>query len=312
MPKGRPTQGPKLVRLHKKGWKGPTYYIRWTEGSRTRERTTGTSERIEAEKIFANWLLERGTEHHGPRYPAEASIADMLKIYADGRAPDLSAPERVGYAIDRLCDWWGDRRVDAVRPETCRQYRRVRVRAGTKEATAARELTVLRAALNWAVKNGYLTSAPFVQLPPKQPGRDRWLTRPEAARLLWESRRQEKARLHLPLFILIALYTGARREAILSLCWTQVDLVAGRINFNEPGRQRTNESEFARPSYGRAGSVERTREGSRSRRRGEGLAYGVFYFWELSTTGEIATLAMAMSGANGGRACCGQWLGRGC
>ncbi len=240
MPKGRPTQGPKLVRLHKKGWKGPTYYIRWTEGSRTRERTTGTSERIEAEKIFANWLLERGTEHHGPRYPAEASIADMLKIYADGRAPDLSAPERVGYAIDRLCDWWGDRRVDAVRPETCRQYRRVRVRAGTKEATAARELTVLRAALNWAVKNGYLTSAPFVQLPPKQPGRDRWLTRPEAARLLWESRRQEKARLHLPLFILIALYTGARREAILSLCWTQVDLVAGRINFNEPGRQRTN------------------------------------------------------------------------
>src|SRR6266851_8277489 len=75
---------------------------------------------------------------------------------------------------------------------------------------------------------------------------------------------------------------------------------------------RHNESEFARPSYGRAGSVERTREVSRSRRRGEGLAYGVFYFWELSTTGEIATLAMAMSGANGGRACCGQWLGRGC
>lgn len=164
----------------------------------------------------------------------------MLAIYGAKRAPELTDPQRIGYAIKRLLEWWGDRRVDAIRPETCRQYRRARLRAGVKELTAGRELIVLRAAVNYAVKNGYLISAPFVELPPRQPGRDRWLTRNEAARLLWESRREPKARLHLPLFVLIALYTGARRGAILGLRWSQVDLVNGRIDFNEPGRPRTN------------------------------------------------------------------------
>ena len=42
------------------------------------------------------------------------------------------------------------------------------------------------------------------------------------------------------------------------------------------------------------------------------MAYGVFYFWEVSATGAIATLAMAVSGANGGRTCYGQWFGREC
>lgn len=97
-----------------------------------------------------------------------------------------------------------------------------------------------RAAVNWAAKNGYLISAPFVELPPRQPGKDRWLTRSEVARLLWESRKSRYARLHLPLFILIAIYTGARHGAILGLRWSQVDFVRGRIDFNEPGRPVTN------------------------------------------------------------------------
>ena len=46
-------------------------------------------------------------------------------------------------------------------------------------------------------------------------------------------------RLHLPLFILLGLYTGQRKEALLSLRWAQVDLEAGRINFNPPGRKQT-------------------------------------------------------------------------
>jgi integrase len=52
--------------------------------------------------------------------------------------------------------------------------------------------------------------------------------------------RTSRVRLYLPLFILIGLYTGQRKEAILSLRWSQIDLDNARIDFNSAGRRRTN------------------------------------------------------------------------
>ena len=43
----------------------------------------------------------------------------------------------------------------------------------------------------------------------------------------------------MPLFILIGLYTGRRKEAILSLRWPQIDLRARLIDFEIDGRART-------------------------------------------------------------------------
>ena len=40
-------------------------------------------------------------------------------------------------------------------------------------------------------------------------------------------------------FILIGIYTGRRKEAILSLRWPQIDLMANRIDFEIEGRERT-------------------------------------------------------------------------
>ena len=94
--------------------------------------------------------------------------------------------------------------------------------------------------MNHGVREGRLTAAPFVWLPSAPPGKIRWLTRDEAAALLRAARSEPSVRLYLPLFILLGLYTGAREEAILSLRWTQVDLVRDRIDFNPPGRSETN------------------------------------------------------------------------
>jgi integrase len=47
------------------------------------------------------------------------------------------------------------------------------------------------------------------------------------------------ARLYLPLSFFWSLH-GRRKEAILSLRWPQVDLEAGRIDFEVAGRRRTN------------------------------------------------------------------------
>jgi integrase len=42
------------------------------------------------------------------------------------------------------------------------------------------------------------------------------------------------------LFILLGIYTGRRKEALLSLRWPQVNLQTGTINFEISGRRRTN------------------------------------------------------------------------
>ena len=58
--------------------------------------------------------------------------------------------------------------------------------------------------------------------------------------MLLRASRTRKARLYMPLFILIALYTGRRKEAILALRWFQVDLDVGLIDFRTPGEVETN------------------------------------------------------------------------
>ena len=98
---------------------------------------------------------------------------------------------------------------------------------------------MLQAAINWGFKNGRLTRTVAVELPSAPPSKERWLTRQEAARLIRAARFDRKARLYLPLFILIGLYTGRRKEAILSLRWSQVDLKANLIDFEIEGRERT-------------------------------------------------------------------------
>lgn len=242
----RESRGPQLKLYNKPGWHRSVWYIVWTERGRSREHSTGESERGPAEAYFAHWLLSRGEDRpRGPRDPHQRLIADVLAAYARERGAETASPERIGFAIDRLLDYWGELRVDAITPETCKRYRRERQaardgRAGAKDGTIRKELGVLRAAVNHDQKEGRLTRAPFVWLPSKPPARDRWLTRGEAARLLLQARKTHRSRLHLPLFILIALSTGARKGAILDLEWRQVDLVAGRIDFNPPGRERTS------------------------------------------------------------------------
>lgn len=242
MSRGRPASEPRLIREKAKR-RNPLFFIYWHDGERRRKRSTGTGERAEANKIFARWLLDHEDRERGfvlsPRYPHEVAIIDILDAYAEARTGEVRFPDRINYAIMRLAAWWQNRRVDAVRPETCRAYRDARLAEGVQVATVTKELSVLRAALKWAKKNGRLVSAPDVETPPKQPGGDRWLTVGEAARLLSAARQEPKSRLHLPLFILIALYTGARTEAILTLRWfPQVNLERGVIDFNPPGRAR--------------------------------------------------------------------------
>jgi integrase len=170
-------------------------------------------------------------------------VTDALSDYATEHGPKVAAPRVIGCAIEAMSPFWEGLTVANVMPMTCSRYGEWRSRS---ENTVRRELAVLQAAINWGFKNGRLTRSVAVTLPAKPASRKRWLTRQEAAALLKASR-TKKARLYLPLFILFGIYTGRRKEAILSLRWSQVDLEAQRIDFEVPGRQRTKKQRGAVP-----------------------------------------------------------------
>jgi integrase len=218
----------KLRWLAKRG----AYYITWTERGRSRERSTGTSDRAEAEIIFGEWLQTRGRKI-GPGDPAKVLVTDALIAYATEHK--VNAPRVIGCAISAMTPYWEGLTVADVTPLTCERYVEWRRRSVN---TARRELAVLQAAINWGHKNAKLTRSVAVTLPAKPPSKDRWLTKREAALLLRASRTQ-RARLYLPLFILMGLYTGRRKEAILALRWPQVDLDRGVIDFRKPGEAET-------------------------------------------------------------------------
>ena len=188
-----------------------------------------------AQIFFADWLQLRG-KRVGPSDPAETLVTDILFAYATEHGPRVVAPRAIGSAIEPLVTFWGGRSAADVTPFTCDRYAATRQRS---VSTVRRELAVLGAAINWAFKNGRITRTVQVTKPPKPDPKERWVTRDEAARLL-RAAKTDRSRLYLPLFILLGLYTGRRSEALLSLRWSQVDLKARTIDFEIPGRQRTN------------------------------------------------------------------------
>jgi len=260
----RPGRGPYLNYVRDRG----RWYIQWSEGGRTRQRSTGTADRGEAEAQLAEFLRERGRSQRpiGPRDPSGFPIADALTLYGEEQAPNAADTARIGYAIGALLPFWGERMVGDITRETCRGYGRERDKA---PGTIRRELGTLRAAINYAKEEGRLTYVPTVHLPPKPDGNDRWLTRSEAAALLNAARTgHPSTRTYLPLFIVIAIYTGARKSAILELRWPQVNLELERINFNPAGRTRTAKGRARQPINPRLLTFLRL-----ARRRGSDLGY---------------------------------------
>jgi hypothetical protein len=109
-------------------------------------------------------------------------------------------PEETTQRILTLADFWQPFSLAEVNGDRCCEYVAWRIgrpwksakpeRTGNAarlvtEATARRELEDLRAAINHHRREGLCSEIVSVVLPAKQPGRERWLTRSEAAWLLW-------------------------------------------------------------------------------------------------------------------------------
>jgi integrase len=221
-----------------------------------------------AEKRLADYIARKYQPVRHSRDIDRIDLADVLSIYLDDCGPRITDRDRLQRYIARLNDYWGGKMLSEVTSAECRAYVKARGKAGGARA----DLEVLRAAINHHAKENLHLGTVHVALPPKGPPRDRWLTRGEAARLLWTCwhyqevqtihRGQTKGQKaetktrplrHLARFILIGLYTGTRAGAIASsspyraVGHSFVDLEQGIFYRLAIGRRATNKRQTPAP-----------------------------------------------------------------
>lgn len=255
----------------------------WVIRDGTRKRSTGCApaDREGAEIKLADYIASR----HRPEVqtsadPRQVLISDILNLYLRDRAPEHARPKETLQRILALAEWWTDPvqaradldagRIDDrftgvaadVRGATCRCFAKFIGRP----AWARRLLEDLRAALNYAFDEGVIDRRIAVALPDKPVARDVWMTRSEAAKLIWSAWRYTEAeanlpngraarhtRRHLARFILVALYTGTRKTAILEAAFERtpgfgyVDLDKGVFYRRAAGRKETKKRQPPAP-----------------------------------------------------------------
>lgn len=124
----------------------------------------------------------------------------------------------------RLRPFFTGRYLHTIKRADMRAYIRYRLAHGVTTATVRRELRIFSAAVNFTALELDLTlpnPARGLDLPDSVP-RLRWLSHPEAARLISAAAAVSPLP-HLPAFIRLALSTGCRKSELLYLEWSRVD-----------------------------------------------------------------------------------------
>lgn len=208
----------------------PVWWTSYTDaGGRRVRRTTGTTDRKEAEALEAKWKHEAYRAKFWDEKPSR-SFDELMLAYLEATEREKRSAERDIYSTRHLKRFFSGRLLNDLGPLDVRAYVQARKAEGASQATVKREVGLFSSAINYARREwGWEVTNPCQGLRLKTPeGRLRWLTREEAGRLL-ECARQVRHADHLPDFIRLGLYTGMRRGEMLGLEWSRVDFREGLI-----------------------------------------------------------------------------------
>ncbi|HMV83695.1 MAG TPA: site-specific integrase [Blastocatellia bacterium] len=204
-------------------------------------------------KTEGNKLLKqliRDLEDNGEKAldSEKLTFRQLAKLYSDRKliAAEYQGDTKVrglrshknqqGY-LKTLVDHFGGLRVRAITHSDLEDYRAKRLQTITRRgaqlsaASVNRELSLMRAVLNFARRQGWLSRNPFdagdpVIKPADEVKRERVLTFEEEGRLLLAC---AAPREHLRPMLIFALDTGLRKSEMLALRWADVDLESGMI-----------------------------------------------------------------------------------
>jgi tellurite resistance protein len=178
------------------------------DGASKRSTGYGPRDAPKAQTALADHILAKSAlSRISNRDPSQVMVADVIAIYAQDVAPKHSRPLETAARLERVLEHFGGMTLDRINKRACQAYTATR----GKQAAARRELEDLRAAIRHHWEAGLCSSLTPIVLPDRGQSRLRWLTRGEAARLLWASRAVGH---HVARFVLVALYTGTRAGAV--------------------------------------------------------------------------------------------------
>ncbi|WP_408606021.1 tyrosine-type recombinase/integrase [Imhoffiella purpurea] len=162
-----------------------------------------------------------------------------MLLYLEQVTPTKRAPERDQWSAKALFPVFTGRQLTEIGAADVRAYINNRRAAGIAPGTINKEVGLMSAATNWAKRElEWEISNPWAARRQTEPaGRDRWLTREEAARLQEAAQTQHRMERYpwLDDFIRLGLNTGMRPGEMLWLEWRRVDLEGAVITFEASG-----------------------------------------------------------------------------
>lgn len=209
------------------------------EAEQTRRVSLGTAELSKAKKALDEWWSRERLRLSRDLPPGEVTLREVFSEYERNHAAKLRSAKTVTILLRYWLEFWKEAPVSAARDVIKQEdFRAFLFGKGLRHNSVNRVLEIGRAALNRAYRRHVLSSVPYIQCLEVENVRPmgRPLSREELRRMYWQGSEEP----HFRLYMLIALGTGARPEAITQLTWPQVDFEAGIIHLNEEGRKQTS------------------------------------------------------------------------
>ena len=201
------------VGQYRLGWFDAQFCVVWWNGTRRHRYRLRTDLESDARIRLESWARDRESV-----LAKEAkTIGEIFDAYIAHRKLDDKSVEKYEYSWKALNPYFGHLSPSEIDETICHRFRDARLAAGRKIATVWTDLSVLRASVRWAVNARVLAEAPFIWMPAQPDPRGIRLTPKEVQRLIDGAEMS-----HVRLFIILALATAARPDAILELVWDRV------------------------------------------------------------------------------------------
>jgi integrase len=203
--------------------RGSLFWAIWVSGGVRYQRSTGTSNRKQAEIIERKFKDEENAKRFA--LPTEQRDMTLSELMTRFMAEGLAHTYHVN-CFNQLLPFFEQTAIGSINKGLVGQFRKQRYENDKViPATVNRDISVLRRLLNWAVEQGLLAVNPLGRVKME---RERRVKR-QVLSVAEEQRLLRVCPEHLKTLVTLALDTGMRRGELLQQQWSDVALSSGLL-----------------------------------------------------------------------------------